>query len=240
MRRPGPRGARGRGRRTAPRLACKGPPRTFQNALLWAIRVQYCTSRKCGSVIDAHEADSKLTCSQWQALGHIAPLPACASGALILVKPRVPSTDRNFVHLHVHSDYSLLDRGVQDRQAGAEGGRARHDGAGLTDHGNLFGAIDFYTAAKSKGIKPLISFELYLAEGSRLEKQGRRRRGQEHIPPRPPGPGHRRLPEPAQAGQRRPPGGFYYRPRTDLDTLARRAEGPDRVHGMLASLIRST
>ena len=79
----------------------------------------------------------------------------------------------DFVHLHVHSDYSLLDGACRiDRLMD----RAAELGMGalaLTDHGNLFGAIEFYNAAKAKGIQPIIGCELYLAEGSRLERKGR-------------------------------------------------------------------
>jgi len=80
------------------------------------------------------------------------------------------AVDKNFVHLHVHSDYSLLDGCCRiDRLMD----RAAELGMGalaLTDHGNLFGAIEFYNQAKAKGIKPLIGCELYLVETSRLEK----------------------------------------------------------------------
>src|SRR5579884_2937535 len=85
----------------------------------------------------------------------------------------VAQPDPNFVHLHVHSDYSLLDGACRiDRLMD----RALALGMGaiaLTDHGNLFGAIDFYNTAKAKGIKPILGCELYLAEGSRLDRQGK-------------------------------------------------------------------
>jgi DNA polymerase-3 subunit alpha len=85
----------------------------------------------------------------------------------------LPTADRNFVHLHVHTDYSLLDGCCRiDRLME----RAQELGMGalaLTDHGNLYGAIEFYNQAKARGIKPLIGCELYLTETSRLEKNGR-------------------------------------------------------------------
>ena len=82
-------------------------------------------------------------------------------------------SSRPFVHLHCHSHYSLLDGANKlpalTRRAKALGMSA----LALTDHGNLYGAIEFYNQAKAKGIKPLIGCELYLVETSRLEKNGR-------------------------------------------------------------------
>jgi len=75
-----------------------------------------------------------------------------------------------FVHLHNHSDYSLLDGACRlDRLV------ARAKGLGmpaiaLTDHGNLFGAVEFYETAKAAGVKPIIGCEVYVAHGSRLDK----------------------------------------------------------------------
>src|SRR5437870_1060770 len=93
---------------------------------------------------------------------------------------------RDFVHLHVHSDYSLLDGSCQmeailDR-AKAEG----MDAIALTDHGNLFGAVQFYKAAKERGIKPILGMEAYFATGSRFDKSkgeepGRRKKSTYHA-----------------------------------------------------------
>jgi DNA polymerase-3 subunit alpha len=93
---------------------------------------------------------------------------------------------RDFVHLHVHSDYSLLDGSCQleallDRTK-AEG----MDAIALTDHGNLFGAVHFYKAAKERGIKPILGIEAYLAAGSRFDKSkaeepGRRKKSTFHA-----------------------------------------------------------
>ena len=85
----------------------------------------------------------------------------------------VPSADTNFVHLHVHSDYSLLDGACRIDRLMDRTVELGMKSLALTDHGNLFGAIEFYTAAKARGIQPIIGCELYLVEGSRLERQGR-------------------------------------------------------------------
>jgi DNA polymerase III subunit alpha len=154
-----------------------------------------------------------------------------------LVRQSVPSADKNFVHLHVHSDYSLLDGACRiDRLTD----RARELGMtalALTDHGNLFGAIDFYTVAREKGIKPLVGCELYLSEGSRLEKVGRSDEGRSifhlgllarNIE------GYQNLLKLVSDAHLK---GFYYKPRTDLETLARHAKGLIGFTGCLASLV---
>jgi DNA polymerase III subunit alpha len=147
------------------------------------------------------------------------------------------SADPNFVHLHVHTDYSLLDGACRiDRlmdRAVALGMKA----LALTDHGNLYGAIEFYNAAKAKGVKPLIGCELYLADGSRLDKNGRAEDGKSyyHL-----GllaknlTGYQNLLKLVSDAHLR---GFYYKPRTDLDTLAKHAEGLIGFTGCLASVV---
>ncbi len=147
------------------------------------------------------------------------------------------SADKNFVHLHVHSDYSLLDGACRIDQLTERAGQLGMSALALTDHGNLFGAIDFYTAAKSRGIKPLIGCELYLSEGSRLEKQGRSDEGRSifhlgllarNIE------GYQNLLKLVSDAHLK---GFYYKPRTDLDTLARYSKGLIGFTGCLASLV---
>jgi DNA polymerase-3 subunit alpha len=154
-----------------------------------------------------------------------------------LLRPSVPSAEKNFVHLHVHSDYSLLDGACKIDQLTARAGELGMSAIALTDHGNLFGAIDFYSAAKSKGIKPLIGCELYLSEGSRLEKQGRSDEGRsifhlgllaKNIE------GYQNLLKLVSDAHLK---GFYYKPRTDLETLARHANGLIGFTGCLASLV---
>src|SRR6187549_2693563 len=76
----------------------------------------------------------------------------------------------DFVHLHLHSQYSLLDganRLDDVIQAAAE---AKMPALALTDHGNLFGAIEFYDRARKAGVKPIVGMEAYVAQGSLSDK----------------------------------------------------------------------
>ena len=147
------------------------------------------------------------------------------------------TADTNFAHLHVHTDYSLLDGACRiDRlmeRAAALGMKA----LAMTDHGNLFGTIDFYNEAKARGIKPLIGCEIYLTEGSRLERTGRSEEGKSifhlgllarnHA-------GYQNLLKLVSDAHLR---GFYYRPRADFETLAKYSQGLIAFSGCLAALI---
>ncbi|HEX2099745.1 MAG TPA: DNA polymerase III subunit alpha, partial [Candidatus Synoicihabitans sp.] len=145
--------------------------------------------------------------------------------------------DSSFVHLHVHTDYSLLDGACRIDRLVERAAALGMNALALTDHGNLYGAIEFYNAAKAKGIKPLIGCELYLAEGSRLEKNGRAEDGKSyyHL-----GliaknlKGYQNLLKLVSDAHLR---GFYYKPRTDYDTLAQHAEGLIGFTGCLASVV---
>ena len=150
----------------------------------------------------------------------------------------MPSVDKNFVHLHVHTDYSLLDGCCRIDRLMDRAHELGMSAMALTDHGNLYGAIEFYNQAKAKGIKPLIGCELYLVETSRLEKNGRA--GDEgktifHL-----GllaknlTGYQNLLKLVSDAHLR---GFYYKPRTDIETLAKHASGLIGFTGCLASLV---
>src|SRR5580765_1647232 len=75
-----------------------------------------------------------------------------------------------FVHLHLHTDYSLLD-GARDLEKKVdEASRRQMPAVAVTDHGNLFAAESFYRAAKTRGVKPIIGCEVYVAKGSRHDR----------------------------------------------------------------------
>ncbi|WP_415908092.1 DNA polymerase III subunit alpha [Oleiharenicola sp. Vm1] len=147
------------------------------------------------------------------------------------------ASDNNFIHLHVHTDYSLLDGACRiDRLMG----RAKDLGMtalALTDHGNMYGAIEFYNAAKTHGIKPLIGCEIYLTEGSALEKNGRAEDGKSYY--------HMGLLAKNLQGYQNllklvsyaHLKGFYYKPRADMDTLARYSGGLIGFTGCLAAIV---
>ena len=78
-----------------------------------------------------------------------------------------------FVHLHNHSEYSLLDGACRIKDLVARAIELEMPAVALTDHGVLYGAIDFYREAKKQGIKPIIGCEVYVAPRSRLDKEAR-------------------------------------------------------------------
>ena len=83
----------------------------------------------------------------------------------------VATAGKNFAHLHVHTDYSMLDGAARIGQLFTEAARMEMPALAITDHGNLFGAYDFYKQGKNSGVKPIIGLEAYVAPGSRLEKK---------------------------------------------------------------------
>jgi DNA polymerase-3 subunit alpha len=149
----------------------------------------------------------------------------------------VPSADSNFVHLHVHTDYSLLDGACRIDRLMDRAAQLGMKALAVTDHGNLFGAIEFYTQAREHGLKPLIGCEIYLTEGSRLERTGRSEEGKSifHL-----GliarnlTGYQNLLKLVSDAHLR---GFYYRPRADFETLARYSDGLIGFSGCLAALV---
>ena len=75
-----------------------------------------------------------------------------------------------FVHLHLHTDYSLLDGACDLEEVVDEAARRKMPAVAVTDHGNLFAAESFYHAAKTRGVKPIIGCEVYVAKGSRHDR----------------------------------------------------------------------
>jgi len=76
-----------------------------------------------------------------------------------------------FVHLHVHTEYSMLDGAAQLKPLFAETSRLGMSAVAMTDHGNMFGAFGFYQEAKAAGVKPIIGIEAYLAPEDRFHKK---------------------------------------------------------------------
>src|SRR3990172_2623101 len=83
-----------------------------------------------------------------------------------------PLTAPSFVHLHCHSHYSLLDGASPIEGLVRRAKELGMNGLALTDHGNLYGALEFYQACRDAGINPILGYEAYVAPGSRFEKSG--------------------------------------------------------------------
>ncbi|NIA22349.1 MAG: DNA polymerase III subunit alpha, partial [Anaerolineaceae bacterium] len=130
-----------------------------------------------------------------------------------------------FVHLHTHSEFSLLDGACQIAQLPKVVAELGQTAVALTDHGNLFGAVDFYRACKAEGIKPIIGYEAYVAPGDRTVKeptQGVKDQGDHLVLLVRNTAGYRNLLHLATTAYL---DGFYYKPRIDRTVLAEHAEG---------------
>src|SRR3984957_3449224 len=143
----------------------------------------------------------------------------------------------DFVHLHLHTEYSLLDGACRLDRLMEKAHALQFPALAITDHGVLYGAIDFYQQAREKGIKPIIGCEVYVAPGSRLEKKAGSggRDAYHHL-----GllakdeTGYKNLVHLATAAQLE---GYYYKPRIDKELLAAHGEGLIALSGCLASEI---
>src|SRR5664279_4222182 len=143
----------------------------------------------------------------------------------------------DFVHLHLHTEYSLLDGACRLDRLMDKAHELKFSSLAITDHGAMYGAIDFYQAARAKGIKPIIGCEVYVAPGSRLEKKsGSGTRDVYH---------HLGLLAKDEAGYKNliqlttaaHLEGYYYKPRIDKEILAAHKEGLIAMSGCLASEI---
>ncbi len=143
----------------------------------------------------------------------------------------------SFVHLHTHSEYSLLDGAsrIQDMiRVAVETGMPA---MALTDHGVLYGAVDFYLQAKANGINPIIGQEMYVAARSHLLKEGRLDRDPYHlILLVKDATGYRNL---IELSSRAHLDGYYYKPRVDKELLAQHHEGLIALSGCLGGEVAS-
>jgi len=129
----------------------------------------------------------------------------------------------SFTHLHVHTEYSLLDGAARILPLIAKCKSLGMDSIAITDHGVMYGVIEFYKAAKLNGINPIIGCEVYLAPRSLREKESRSDNNYSHLLLlAETNIGYRNLMEISSIGFLE---GFYYKPRIDYETLSRYSEG---------------
>ena len=140
--------------------------------------------------------------------------------------PAAPPADApqdGFVHLHTHTEYSLLDGAARIGELVGEAARLGQPAVSITDHGVLYGAVEFVAAAKQKGVKPIIGCEVYMAPRSRHDKEGRADRDPNHlILLARDGTGYRNLVKLVSKSHLE---GYYYKPRIDKEVLAEHSEG---------------
>ncbi len=141
----------------------------------------------------------------------------------------------SFVHLHVHSHFSLLDGAVTVKKLVAAAEAYQMPALALTDHGNLFGAVQFFKACKAAGVKPIIGMEAYIAPGSRLEKKRSPQGAFYHfILLARDEEGYKNLMKLSSKAYLE---GFYYRPRIDKEILAQCSKGLIGMSACLSSEI---
>ena len=135
----------------------------------------------------------------------------------------------NFVHLHNHTHYSLLDAAATPEELAKAAADNGHPAVALTDHGVMFGTVEFYNVAKRYNVKPIIGMEAYIANGSRFDKnadkktQGGKKRNYFHILLLAKDlQGYKNLIKLTSLGHTE---GFYYRPRIDKELLEKYHEG---------------
>ena len=141
----------------------------------------------------------------------------------------------SFVHLHTHTEYSLLDGATRIHELVARTKLLGMPAIAITDHGTLSGAIEFYDAAEAAGVRPIIGCEVYVAARSRHQKEGRADRDPSHLVLLArDDEGYRNL---VRLVSRAHLEGYYYKPRIDHELLAEHATGLIALSGCLGGEI---
>src|SRR5687767_10002755 len=137
----------------------------------------------------------------------------------------------SFAHLHVHTEFSMLDGAARVKDVVAAAAADGQPGIAITDHGVMYGVVDFYKAARAIGVNPIIGTEAYVVDGSRFDRP----RGSDNLRY------HMTLLAVNQTGYRNLMklssrsylDGYYYKPRMDSELLAAHAEGIVATSGCL-------
>ena len=144
----------------------------------------------------------------------------------------------SFAHLHVHTEYSLLDGSNKIKECVARVKELGMDSVAITDHGVMFGVIDFYRAAKAEGIKPILGCEVYVAPGSRFDKEATGSGDDRYyhlVLLAENDLGYHNLMKIVSRGFTE---GYYYKPRVDLEVLKEFHEGIIALSACLAGEVQ--
>src|SRR5258706_6339211 len=127
----------------------------------------------------------------------------------------------DFVHLHLHTEFSLLDGACRIDELLDEAVKLKMPALAVTEHGNLFSSVVFHDHARDRGIKPILGCEVYVAQGSRFEKSGPQTDTNHLVLLAETDEGYKNLIKPVSAGYTV---GIYYRPPYDKMWLMRHSE----------------
>ena len=140
-----------------------------------------------------------------------------------------------FVHLHLHTEYSLLDGATRISEIADKAIREGQDAVAITDHGVMYGAVEFYNELKSKCVKPIIGCEVYVAERDRFLKEGRKDSSGYHlILLCKDSIGYKNL---CYMVSESFINGFYMKPRIDMQLLSEHSEGLIALSGCIGGRI---
>ncbi|HEX5108048.1 MAG TPA: DNA polymerase III subunit alpha [Vicinamibacterales bacterium] len=128
----------------------------------------------------------------------------------------------DFVHLHLHTEFSLLDGACRIDELLDEAVRLKMPALAVTEHGNMFSSVVFHDHARDRGLKPILGCEVYVAQGSRFDKSGPQTETNHLVLLAETDEGYKNLIKLVSAGYTE---GFYYRPRIDRDLLAAHSTG---------------
>lgn len=143
-----------------------------------------------------------------------------------------------FTHLHVHTEYSLLDGSAKIKELVARAKELGMTSLAITDHGVMYGAIDFYKACKAAGIKPIIGCEVYVAPGSRFDREMTKGEDRYYhlVLLAKNNTGYQNLSKIVSRGFTE---GYYYKPRVDMEVLEEFSEGIIALSACLAGEVAS-
>ena len=143
----------------------------------------------------------------------------------------------SFTHLHVHTEFSLLDGSCKIKEITARAKELGMDSLAITDHGVMYGVIDFYKAAKEVGIKPVIGCEIYVSPGSRFDKEAGNNDNRYYhlVLLAENNTGYSNLMKIVSKGFI---DGFYYKPRVDYEILEQYSEGIIALSACLAGEVQ--
>lgn len=144
--------------------------------------------------------------------------------------------EKKFTHLHVHTQYSLLDGSIRIPELIAKTKDLGMDSVAITDHGSMFGVVDFYKEAKKQGIKPILGSEVYVAFHDYLEKENKDKRNYHLVLLAENNTGLINLMKIASEAY---VNGFYYRPRIDHNVLRQYSEGIIALSACLGGEVQS-